>query len=128
VLKALVMRNFIFRDITPCSPLKINGRLGGTCCFHLQCRRISQARNQHKVGSKQSFPPETSVDLQRTTRCYNPADKTSSLFYCTPHWFTCLFIPNQNLLLLSKPVLHRVRNNFLHIILNRQHKDLFQKT
>jgi hypothetical protein len=44
----------IFCDITPCSPLKVNLRFGGACRLHLQGRRISQARNQHKVGNKQS--------------------------------------------------------------------------
>jgi hypothetical protein len=33
----------IFWDITPCSPLKIKGRFGGTRCLHLQARIISQA-------------------------------------------------------------------------------------
>jgi hypothetical protein len=41
-------KSSIFWDITPCSPLKLNRRFGGTCCFHLQCRRISQARNQRE--------------------------------------------------------------------------------
>jgi hypothetical protein len=36
-----------FWDITPCSLLKVKWCFGGTCCLHLQGRRISQARNQH---------------------------------------------------------------------------------
>jgi hypothetical protein len=36
----------IFWDITPCSPLKVNRRFGGTCRPHLHGRRICQARNQ----------------------------------------------------------------------------------
>jgi hypothetical protein len=43
----------IFCDITPCSPLKVNRRFGGTCRLHLQRRRISQARNQRDGGSTQ---------------------------------------------------------------------------
>jgi hypothetical protein len=39
-------------DITPCSPLKVNRRFGGTCSS------------------------EMSVDTQRTTRQYNPEDRT----------------------------------------------------
>jgi hypothetical protein len=42
VLTAVVMSNSIFWDITPCSPLKDNRRLGGTCHIHLRWRRISQ--------------------------------------------------------------------------------------
>jgi hypothetical protein len=30
-------------DITPCSPLKLSRRFGGTCRLYLQARRISQA-------------------------------------------------------------------------------------
>jgi hypothetical protein len=30
VLTAVVMESTIFRDITPCSPLSVNRRLGGT--------------------------------------------------------------------------------------------------
>jgi hypothetical protein len=35
-------------DITPNGPLKVNRLFGGTCPFHLQGRRISQARNQRE--------------------------------------------------------------------------------
>jgi hypothetical protein len=34
--KKIVMRNSIFWDIMPCSPLKVNQHFGGTCCLHLQ--------------------------------------------------------------------------------------------
>jgi hypothetical protein len=44
VLTAVVMKRTIFWDITPCSPLKVNQRLGRTCRLHLQGRRISKAR------------------------------------------------------------------------------------
>jgi hypothetical protein len=42
------MKSTIFWDITPCNPLKVNQRFGGTYHLHLQGRRISQARNQYK--------------------------------------------------------------------------------
>jgi hypothetical protein len=54
VLTAVVMKSSVFCDITPCSPLKVNQSFGGTCRLHLQDRRISQAKNQHETGSKQS--------------------------------------------------------------------------
>jgi hypothetical protein len=41
------------RDITPCSPLKVNRRFGGTYRLYLLGRRINQARNQREAGSKQ---------------------------------------------------------------------------
>jgi hypothetical protein len=37
-----------------CSPLKVSQCFGGTCLLHLQSCRISQERNQHESGSKQS--------------------------------------------------------------------------
>jgi hypothetical protein len=52
---AVVMKSSTFRDITPCSLLKVNGHFGGTFCLHRQGRRISQERNQHEAGSKQSL-------------------------------------------------------------------------
>jgi hypothetical protein len=33
---------------TPCSPLKVNRRFGGTHRLHLKGRNISQARNQRE--------------------------------------------------------------------------------
>jgi hypothetical protein len=54
VLAAVVTKTLIFWDITPCSPLKVNQLFGGTCRLHCKSRKISQARNQHEAGSKQS--------------------------------------------------------------------------
>jgi hypothetical protein len=38
-----------------CSILEVNRYFWGTCHLHLQGQRISQARNQHKAGIKQSL-------------------------------------------------------------------------
>jgi hypothetical protein len=47
VLTAVVMKITVFWDITPCSPLKVNRRFGGT--FHLNVQgRISRASNQRE--------------------------------------------------------------------------------
>jgi hypothetical protein len=48
VLTAVTMKNSIFWDITPHSPVKVDRRFGGTYCLRLQGRRVSEARNQHK--------------------------------------------------------------------------------
>jgi hypothetical protein len=65
----------IFWDITPCSPLKVNRRFGGTCRLNIQGERIIQTRNQYKLGRKQSklkmevtFSYESPVCFQRTKR------------------------------------------------------------
>jgi hypothetical protein len=45
VLTAVVIKGAIFWDMTPCSPLKINRRFGGTYYLHLQnsaCRLLSR--------------------------------------------------------------------------------------
>jgi hypothetical protein len=81
VLTLVVMNNFVFSDITPCSPLKVNPRFGGTCRLYLYGRRISLARNQHETGSNQTYleakcSSETSDDFQRTTWRYIPEDRT----------------------------------------------------
>jgi hypothetical protein len=44
--KYQMKKSSVFWDITPCSPLKVNQRFGGTSRLHLQGRSISQARNQ----------------------------------------------------------------------------------
>jgi hypothetical protein len=41
----------VFWDSTSCSPVKVNGRFGGTCRLYLQDRRV---RVQHEAGNKQS--------------------------------------------------------------------------
>jgi hypothetical protein len=48
-----VMKSSIFWYITPCSPLKVNRRFGGTCRLHLHGPKISQARNKCEEGRKQ---------------------------------------------------------------------------
>jgi hypothetical protein len=48
------MKNSIFWNTTPYTPLKVNRRFGETCRFHLQGRSISQARNQHEAAGKQA--------------------------------------------------------------------------
>jgi hypothetical protein len=48
VLTGVFMKSTIFLDVTPCCPLKVNRRLGGTYRFHLQGLRISRARNQRE--------------------------------------------------------------------------------
>jgi hypothetical protein len=46
VLTVVVIKSTIFWDITPCSPLRVNRRFGGTYRLHLQCRKTSRAWNQ----------------------------------------------------------------------------------
>jgi hypothetical protein len=50
----MFMKNSIFWDISPCSPLRVNGPFGETYRLHLQRRTISQGRNQREAGGKQS--------------------------------------------------------------------------
>jgi hypothetical protein len=46
------MKNSVFWDTKPYSPLKVNRRFGETCRLYLQGRRISQARNQREAYKK----------------------------------------------------------------------------
>jgi hypothetical protein len=94
VLTAVVMKNTIFWDITPCSPLSVN-RFGGIYRLHLPCRRIRRARLQSESSWKaelcftlvscsaysstlkiEAICSSETVDTQRTTRCYIPEDST----------------------------------------------------
>jgi hypothetical protein len=83
VLTAMFIKISIYWDITPCRPLKVNRCFAETCWIHLQGRKTSWTRNLREAGSKQgslkkeaTFPSETSIDFQRTTRCYIPEDTT----------------------------------------------------
>jgi hypothetical protein len=51
VVTAMVMKITIFPDITPCSPLKVNRRFGGTYCLHLQ-GQIIQAKYQREKKTR----------------------------------------------------------------------------
>jgi hypothetical protein len=64
VLIAVIMKNTVLWDITPCSPLKVNWRFGGTCHLHLQGRRITRARNQRDSRwEAELFDPEDGGDM-----------------------------------------------------------------
>jgi hypothetical protein len=74
------MKSIIFWNMTPCSPLSVNRRFGGTCRLNLQGRRNKFSK---KPASKQVPPAleaicssETSVETQRTTWRYIPEDGT----------------------------------------------------
>jgi hypothetical protein len=67
----MVMKIPIFWDITTRGPLTVNRSFGETFRFHLQVRRMGQARNQREAGSK-----ESTVDFQRTTWFYISEDTT----------------------------------------------------
>jgi hypothetical protein len=79
-------KRFVFWDIGPCSPLKVNRTFGATCRLHLQGRSIRQGRNQHEAGSKLSTcsllvyslacSSKTSVGFQRTTLRYIQEGRT----------------------------------------------------
>jgi hypothetical protein len=47
--------SFVFWDITPCVPLKVNKRFGRTCHLHLQGRRISRNKKQNLLTDSWYF-------------------------------------------------------------------------
>jgi hypothetical protein len=51
-IRCTVNKKYGEEDITPYIPLKVKGRFGGTHCFNLLGRRLSQARNQHEADNK----------------------------------------------------------------------------
>jgi hypothetical protein len=52
-----MVMNFVFWDIMPCSPLKVDGRFAGTCRLCLLDRIISQERNQRESRWQAQFNP-----------------------------------------------------------------------
>jgi hypothetical protein len=104
VLTAVGMKSTIFWDVTPCSPLRVNRRFGGTCRLRLQGRinNFSKKPASKQVASTllvyhmlacwflaENIPStlkmeaicssETSVDTRRTTRRYIPEVDTLQL-------------------------------------------------
>jgi hypothetical protein len=69
----LKLKSTILWDITPCSPLRVNRRFGGTYRLHLQDRKIGEAKNQRE---------STWVDSERTTLRYIPEDGTLQNYSC----------------------------------------------
>jgi hypothetical protein len=90
------IKSSIFRDITPCSPLKVNRCFGVTCRLHLQgrsrwhippkCRLAALLTTWFRAGfcvaysstlkMEATYSSETSVDFQRTIRRYITEDRT----------------------------------------------------
>jgi hypothetical protein len=69
------MKSIIFWDMTPCSPLKVNRRFGGTYLFHLQGRKN---RLSKKPASKQvafcllaDFAEPISSTLKMEATCFS---------------------------------------------------------
>jgi hypothetical protein len=93
VLTAVVIRNTVPWNITPCSPVKVNRRFGGTYRVHLQ-GWISRARYYLLSGWYLARPirysSETSVAFQRITRCYIPEDATLHFLTLISKWYWSL--------------------------------------
>jgi hypothetical protein len=51
------MKNSVFWDVMPCSPLKVNWCFRRTCHLHIEGQRGSQSRNQLEADGKQSHLP-----------------------------------------------------------------------
>jgi hypothetical protein len=66
------IKSTIFWVITPCIPLRVNRRFGGTYRLHFQRRQISRARNQRE----NRWQADQSASRQRTIRRYIPEDVT----------------------------------------------------
>jgi hypothetical protein len=71
------MKSSIFCNITPCNPLLVDWRFGGTSadllatCFML----VSFLAYSSTVNMEATCSSETSVEFQRTTRRYIPEDR-----------------------------------------------------
>jgi hypothetical protein len=79
------LKSSVFRDITPCSSLKVNRRFGKLClppAFTLfSCSAYSSILKIEATCSD-----ETSVDFQRTARRYIPENRTVHNCRCNRPW------------------------------------------
>jgi hypothetical protein len=88
VLTLVVMNIYIFPDITPCNPLKVSLRFGGSRRFLFQCRRIrpgvlltsfflvSCSAYSSNLNMEAPCSSEKSVNFQRTTWSYISEDRS----------------------------------------------------
>jgi hypothetical protein len=79
------MNTSVFWVVTPCSPVKVHWRFGGTYLLNTRDRRINQARNQQKADNKQLqaiCSSETPVDFKLVTRHYILEDRTLHAHGC----------------------------------------------
>jgi hypothetical protein len=60
VFTAVVIKSTVFWDITPCSPLKVNRRFGGTYSLYLEARLPT---NFHAGILLRLFDPEDGGDI-----------------------------------------------------------------
>jgi hypothetical protein len=124
IVKAVVMKSSVFWDITPCSRFNVERHFRRIYRFHLVGRRISHARNEHEAVSEHdgfslaysltlkmdsSYSSETSVDFQRTTRCYIPEDRTFLILISSLR-YTFILIIHQ----LIEQVISAVTLRYLH--------------
>jgi hypothetical protein len=78
VLTAVVINDYIFGDITSCSPLKFVRRFGRTCHHHHQALLTTCTTLDYCLAYSSTlkieviFSSETLVDFKRTTRRYMP--------------------------------------------------------
>jgi hypothetical protein len=91
----LVTECSVCRDILPCSPFKAKQHFRRKCYLNLMGLRVSQARNQHEAGSKQTevtCSSETSVGFQQTIQPYVPEDRTPvNNIVVAVSFFICMF-------------------------------------
>jgi hypothetical protein len=128
VLTAVTWKSFIFWNIMPCSPAKVNRLFGGTYRLHLKGRRVSQARNMLtsclaysstlKMEATQSS--ETCVGFHRTTRHYVPEGRILQRIFCcilSIDYSLTLVMDSTNHTPESKPSLPRPLNSVTNVII-----------
>jgi hypothetical protein len=75
-------------DITPCSPLKFNGRFGGTCRLNPQGRITCQARNQRESCSK----PSPKHKLEMIISVFSPFCLSTSTVNLSLNWLRTVLL------------------------------------
>jgi hypothetical protein len=66
------MKYFVFWDVMPCSPFKVDQRFGGIYRLFLQGRRIIQAKTHHDASIKYSRLLHASMMVAGTLKMKAP--------------------------------------------------------
>jgi hypothetical protein len=113
VLTAVTMKCYIFWNITPCRPVKVDQSSGRKYRLHLQGQRVNQSRNQHETGSACCW------FMLVSSLVYSSTLKMKVIMFL---WNVGWIYPRTQNSLPSIRFLQQVRLYFIYIYMRREHK------
>jgi hypothetical protein len=95
-----ILKSTIFWDITPCSPLSVNRRFGGTYRLHLQGRKNKFSK---KPACKQVARVSTDVSEGHIASIFRVEKISLARNQRASRWQACLLIPSPERIISTTP-------------------------